>query len=92
MFLIFVVKMQLCSDQFISLYGVFIVMIRIYHTFESVCHKIIYMGIVLHCFCRTLKALLLHLACLAKQCHKTGMTSHNLVIVLGTQHFPLQGG
>jgi hypothetical protein len=30
---------------------------------------------------RTLRALLLHLAHVAKQCHKTGITSHNLAIV-----------
>jgi hypothetical protein len=38
-------------------------------------------GIVLLCFCRTLRAPLLHLARIAKQCDKTGMTSHNLAIV-----------
>ena len=70
-----------CNVQFMSLYGVFNVIIRIYHTFQSVCNKIICVGIVLHCFCRTLGALLLYLAHVAKQCHTTGMPSHNLAFV-----------
>jgi hypothetical protein len=64
-----------------SLHEVFMVIIRTYHTFESVCNKIIHVGIVLLCFRRTLTAPLLHLARVAKQCDKTGMTSHNLAIV-----------
>jgi hypothetical protein len=53
------------------------VIVGIYHNFESVCNKLIYM----HYFCRTLKFLLLHLSRLSTEFDKTGMTAYNLAIV-----------
>jgi hypothetical protein len=53
------------------------VIVGIYHSFEGVCNKIIYV----HCFCRTLMYLLLHLACLTILSDKTGMTCYNLAVV-----------